>query len=74
MLYRDILTLKEYILIDSEKIHIETFRLNASNHWESEEYRIFQKYYNYHHLIFRWPFQIFMRERDWFKKNQKNLL
>jgi Uma2 family endonuclease len=39
MLYRDIPTLKEYILIDSERIHIETFRLNASNHWELEEYR-----------------------------------
>jgi Uma2 family endonuclease len=38
MLYRDIPTLKEYILIDSETIHIETFRLNASNHWELEEY------------------------------------
>jgi Uma2 family endonuclease len=38
MLYRDIPTLKEYILIDSESIHIEIFRLNASSHWELEEY------------------------------------
>lgn len=37
-LYRDIPTLKEYILVDSESIHIEVFRLNASNHWELEEY------------------------------------
>jgi len=37
-LYRDIPTLKEYILIDSESIHIETFRLNEKNHWELEEY------------------------------------
>ncbi|MFT3949064.1 MAG: Uma2 family endonuclease [Agriterribacter sp.] len=37
-LYRDIPTLKEYILVDSENIHIEIFRLNASNHWELEEY------------------------------------
>ena len=37
-LYRDITTLKEYILADSESIHIEAFRLNANNHWELEEY------------------------------------
>jgi Uma2 family endonuclease len=38
-LYRDIPTLKEYILIDSESISIEAFRLNEHNHWELEEYR-----------------------------------
>ncbi|HEX7847967.1 MAG TPA: Uma2 family endonuclease [Chitinophagaceae bacterium] len=38
MLYRDIPTLKEYILIDSESMHIEIFRLNETNHWELEEY------------------------------------
>jgi Uma2 family endonuclease len=37
-LYRDIATLKEYILVDSENIHIEVFRLNEKNHWELEEY------------------------------------
>jgi Uma2 family endonuclease len=37
-LYRDIPTLKEYVLVDSESIHIEVFRLNESNHWELEEY------------------------------------
>ena len=37
-LYRDIPTLKEYILVDSESIHIEVFRLNEHNHWELEEY------------------------------------
>ncbi|MGN6619319.1 MAG: Uma2 family endonuclease [Ilyomonas sp.] len=37
-LYRDIPTLKEYILVDSESIHIEAFRLNEKNHWELEEY------------------------------------
>ena len=37
-LYRDIQTLKEYILVDSESIHIEVFRLNETNHWELEEY------------------------------------
>ncbi|MGN6532946.1 MAG: Uma2 family endonuclease [Ginsengibacter sp.] len=37
-LYRDIKTLKEYILVDSVSIHIEVFRLNESRHWELEEY------------------------------------
>lgn len=37
-LYRDIQTLKEYILVDSEGIHIEVFRMNETNHWELEEY------------------------------------
>jgi Uma2 family endonuclease len=37
-LYRDIPALKEYILADSESIHIEVFRLNENNHWELEEY------------------------------------
>jgi len=38
-LYRDITSLKEYILVDSESIHIEVFRLNEKNHWELEEYK-----------------------------------
>lgn len=37
-LYRAIPTLKEYILVDSESIHVEVFRLNETNHWELEEY------------------------------------
>ncbi len=37
-LYRDIATLKEYLLVDSENIYIEIFRLNETNHWELEEY------------------------------------
>ena len=37
-LCRDIPTLKEYILVDSESVHIEIFRLNESSHWELEEY------------------------------------
>ena len=43
-LYRDIPTLKEYILVDSESIHIEIFRLNESNHWELEEYNQTDEY------------------------------
>lgn len=38
-LYRDIPALKEYILIDTEAINIECFRLNATGHWELEEYK-----------------------------------
>jgi Uma2 family endonuclease len=37
-LYRDIPTLREYILADSETVHIELFRLNDRLHWELEEY------------------------------------
>jgi len=38
-LYRDIPTLKEYILVDSESVNVEVFRLNINNHWELEEYK-----------------------------------
>lgn len=39
-LYRDIPTLKEYLLVDSESIHIEVFRLNTNHRWELEEYNL----------------------------------
>jgi Uma2 family endonuclease len=39
-LYRDIPTLKEYIMVDSEAIGIEAFRLNQRGHWELEEYKL----------------------------------
>ncbi|MBS1574253.1 MAG: Uma2 family endonuclease [Bacteroidetes bacterium] len=38
-LYRDIPLLKEYILVDSESISVEVFRLNLQNHWELVEYK-----------------------------------
>ena len=38
-LYRDITSLKEYILIDTGSIGIESFRLNENGHWELEEYK-----------------------------------
>ncbi|HRQ51049.1 MAG TPA: Uma2 family endonuclease [Agriterribacter sp.] len=38
-LYRDIPSLKAYILVDSESIAIEAFRINASGYWELEEYK-----------------------------------
>ena len=39
-LYRDIPTLKEYILVDSESISAENFKLNSLNHWELEEFKL----------------------------------
>lgn len=42
-LYRQISSLKEYILIDSENIFIEAFRINERNHWELEEYKNIQE-------------------------------
>ena len=38
-LYREIPTLREYILVESEAIGIEVFRLNTTGHWELEEYK-----------------------------------
>ena len=38
-LYRDIPALREYILIDSESISVEAFRINKQGHWELEEYK-----------------------------------
>ena len=38
-LYRDIPTLHEYILINSEDVGIECFRINHQNRWELEEYK-----------------------------------
>ncbi len=38
-LYRDIPTLKEYVMIDTAAINVEAFRLNKNKHWEMEEYK-----------------------------------
>lgn len=38
-LYREIPALKEYILVDSESVNIEAFRINNNEHWELEEYK-----------------------------------
>ncbi|HEX8460225.1 MAG TPA: Uma2 family endonuclease [Segetibacter sp.] len=39
MLYRDIKTLRDYIIIDSESIHAEVFSINQNNLWELKEYK-----------------------------------
>jgi Uma2 family endonuclease len=41
-LYRAIPTLKEYILIDTESIAVKSWRINAHNYWEPEEYKTLQ--------------------------------
>ncbi len=45
-LYRDIPSLEEYILVDSESIAIEAFHINAAGHWELEEYRSLEQKLN----------------------------
>jgi Uma2 family endonuclease len=44
-LYRDIPSLKEYILIDSETINVEIFFLNNENHWELREYKSIENFF-----------------------------
>jgi Uma2 family endonuclease len=39
-LYRQIPSLQQYILIESESIHVESFELNERNHWELKEYKL----------------------------------
>ena len=39
VLYRAIPSLKEYILIDTDAVHIEAFRINERGNWELEEYK-----------------------------------
>lgn len=38
-LYRDIPSLKEYILVDSESLNVYAFHINESGHWELQEYK-----------------------------------
>ena len=38
MLYRAITSLKEYILVDAESIHVEHFAINKERLWQLEEY------------------------------------
>ena len=41
-LYRDILSMKEYILVDTQSIRVYAFRINEGGHWELEEYKSIQ--------------------------------
>ena len=44
-LYRDITTLKEYILVDTEKIHVEKHIRHADNSWQLTDYRYIEEYF-----------------------------
>lgn len=39
-LYRDISTLREYMLVDTESIGIENFQINEKGFWELHEYKL----------------------------------
>ena len=39
VLYRGIPALKEYILVDSERIYVESFRINEAGNWELREFK-----------------------------------
>lgn len=43
-LYRDIVSLKEYILVDTEKIHAENHIRHADNSWQLTDYRTLEAY------------------------------
>jgi Uma2 family endonuclease len=43
-LYKDIPSLKEYILVDSESIYVEAFRKNESKEWHLEVYNQLQQF------------------------------
>lgn len=38
MLYRDVPTLKEYVIVDSESTKVEAWHINNNGHWELTEY------------------------------------
>jgi len=40
MLYRDIPSLKEYVLVDSESIRVEDFQINEKGFWELHDYKL----------------------------------
>jgi Uma2 family endonuclease len=43
MLYRAIPSLKEYILVDSESIHVEHFAINKEGLWQLKEHNTSQE-------------------------------
>ena len=45
-LYRDIPSLKEYHLIDSESILVEAYRINLKGNWELEEIKSLQQHFH----------------------------
>jgi len=51
-LYRDIPSLKKYIMIDSTEISIEAFHLNEKQNWELKEYKSIDESLNFLSLDF----------------------
>ncbi len=51
-LYRDIPSLKEYVLVDSEAVSVEIFRLNESGYWQLEEYKKHDQFLHIHTVGF----------------------
>ncbi|MCX2429297.1 Uma2 family endonuclease [Pedobacter sp. GR22-10] len=51
-LYRDIPSLKEFIMIDSTAISVEAFYINAHQNWELKEYKNMDENLAYHSLGF----------------------
>ena len=49
-LYRDIPSLKKYVLIDSESINVEIFFLNNEDHWELREYKSIDNSFTLHSI------------------------
>jgi len=54
-LYRDIPSLKEYILIDTATVNVEAFRINQNKHWELEEYTSMEQSLNFPSMEFNIP-------------------
>ncbi len=52
-LYRDIPSLKEYVLVDSEAVSVEIFRLNESGYWQLEEYKKQDEFLHIHTVYFQ---------------------
>ena len=49
-LYRDIPSLREYVLVDSASLAIEAFRVNDNEHWELEELKHSEKVLTLHSI------------------------
>ncbi|MCZ4244885.1 Uma2 family endonuclease [Pedobacter punctiformis] len=53
--YRDIPSLKEYILVDSESVLIEAFYINEKQNWELKEYKNIDQTLKFNSLGFEIP-------------------
>ena len=51
-LYRDIPSLKEYIMIDSTEISVEAFHINENQNWELKEYKNIDESFHFFSLGF----------------------